>query len=293
MRLLAVDIGGTKSLAALVGPVDPTTGHAKLLKTATIPTDPTGTPDMWLANLDRAVIDWQGQYGGMAIAVTGFVSDGYWSALNTATLDLPGRYPLAERIHALFGHEPVLANDAQAAAFGEFTHGAGEGQDMVFLTVSTGVGGGIVSNGELVRGDTGLAGHYGQTRARNGVRFEDEVSGRAIARKARALGHALSVPEVFEAARNGAAWAEDLLESSAHGVAALCADIKLTIDPARIVIGGGVGLAPGYLDRVINHLEHLRHELRPALCPAALGANAGLLGIAALHRKTINREYPT
>ena len=184
----------------------------------------------------------------------------------------------------------MLANDAQAAAYGEFTQGAGQGADMVFLTVSTGIGGGIVTNGALVQGATGLAGHYGQTRGRDGVRFEDEVSGRAIERKARALGYELSVPEVFAAARDGAPWAEELIDGSARGVAALCADIQLTLDPARIVIGGGVGLAPGYLDRVTAHLAALRTDLRPALCPAALGANAGVLGIAALHRKTHDRE---
>lgn len=289
MTLLAVDIGGTKSLAALLGPERPDAGAA-LLDSVTLPTDPAGTPDLWLENLARAVSGWRGRYDGLAVAVTGHVSQGHWSALNTATLDLAGRYPLAERLAALFGHDPVLANDAQAAAYGEYFQGAGQGEDMVFLTVSTGIGGGIVANGALVRGATGLAGHYGQTRGRAGVRFEDEVSGRAIERKARALGHDLTVPGVFAAARTGAPWAEELIDGSARGVAALCADIKLTVDPVRIVIGGGIGLAPGYLDRVSTHLDPLRTDLRPALCPAALGANAGVLGIAALHRRTDDRE---
>lgn len=291
MALLAVDIGGTKSLAALIGPTDPATGATALLDSVTLPTDPVGGPDQWLDNLACAVTGWKGCYDGLAVTVTGLVSDGYWSALNAATLDFAGQYPLAERIESLFGHRPVLANDAQAAAYGEFSQGAGQGEDMVFLTVSTGLGGGIVSNGDLLRGTNGLAGHYGQTRLGDGTRFEDEVSGRAIERKARAQGYALTVPEIFAAAGHGSVWAENLIDSSALGIAVLCADIQLTLDPARIVIGGGIGLAPGYFNRVSNHLEHLCPVYLPALCPAALGANAGVLGIAALYRKIINREY--
>lgn len=278
MPVLAVDIGGTKSLAALAeGPT--------LIETLTLPTDQKGTPEVWLENLRAAVGGWQGRYDGAAFAVTGLVSGGYWSALNTATLNITERFPLETRARALFGHAPTLANDAQAAAYGEFAFGAGQGEDMVFLTVSTGVGGGIVSNGRLVTGASGLAGHYGQTRGPRGQRFEDKVSGRAIERHARALGQTMSVPEIFDAAANGTCWADDIIETSARGVAALCANIQLTIDPARIVIGGGVGLATGYIDRISNHLEHLQHDLRPALSPAALGANAGVLGIAALHQK--------
>ena len=100
---------------------------------------------------------------------------------------------------------------------------------------------------------------------------------------ARALGHDLTVPDIFKQARNNVPWAEAIFDASARGVAALCADIKLMLDPARIVIGGGIGLVPFYLDRVMSHLKGLRLTLRPGLCPAALGANAGVLGIAALH----------
>lgn len=276
MPVLAVDLGGTKTLVALVE-------HGPRVVARSFPTDKAAGPDKWLTDIADAVKDWRGKYAGIAFAVTGHVADGTWTALNTETLNLPESYPLADRLRALFGFDPVLANDAQAAAYGEFTHGAGQGEDLVFLTISTGIGGGIVANGQLIAGSSGLAGHFGQMRGRDGIRIEDRFSGRAMATQARALGHDMTVPEIFAAAKAGVGWAEVIFDASAMGVAALCADLKLGLDPARIVIGGGVGLAPGYLDRVRAHLETIAPDIRPDLTPAALGANAGILGISALH----------
>ncbi len=275
MPLLAADIGGTKTLSALVD-------GDRAVDVRNFPTERGGGPEQWLMNIDRAAADWRGRYDGAAFAVTGHVSGGSWSALNAKTLDIAGSYPLAERVRAIFGCAPVLANDAQAAAYGEFLYGAGQGGDIVFLTVSTGVGGGIVMNGRLVAGASGLAGHFGQICGAGGGKLEDTVSGGAMERQARALGHALRMPAIFRQAEDGARWAGDILDASVRGVAALCADIRLTLDPERIVIGGSVGLAPGYLDRVSSCLKGLPKRLRPELRPAALGANAGILGVAAL-----------
>ena len=144
------------------------------------------------------------------------------------------------------------------------------------------MGGGIVVHGRLLAGRTGLAGHFGQLRGADDERVEDRVSGRAMERQARTLGFKMTVPEIFEEVINGAPWAESIFDASARGVAGLCADIKLTLDPAHIVIGGGIGLVPMYLERVKFHLSDLTPELQPKLSPAALGANAGVLGIAAL-----------
>ncbi|NKB27787.1 MAG: ROK family protein [Rhodobacteraceae bacterium] len=279
MTILAIDLGGTKTLAALAD-------GGQLRDVRSFPTRTGATPDQMLDDIQGRVGDWHGRYDGVAFAVTGHVASGIWSALNDKTLDIDGRYPLSDRVADRFGHVPVLANDAQAAAYGEFAFGADLGWDMVFLTISTGVGGGIIADGRLLIGASGLSGHFGQTRGISGERLEDRISGKAMERQARALGHNLTVPEIFEQAKNGVPWAEGIFDASAKGVAALCADIKLILDPAHIVIGGGIGLVPIYLDRVKSHLKGLRLELQPELRPAALGANAGVSGIAALHDAT-------
>jgi predicted NBD/HSP70 family sugar kinase len=182
----------------------------------------------------------------------------------------------------LFGVPAFAANDAQAAAWGEYRYGAGAAEDMVFLTISTGVGGGIVLNGRPL---LGLAGHFGLLGSSSTTDpLEDTISGHWIASQAKAQGHDVTAVGVFAAATAGDAWANEIIDASAQKVALLCADIQLLFDPRRIVIGGGIGLAAGFLDRVRANLKGLSPRLRPALVAAKLGANAGLVGVADLAR---------
>jgi len=271
--VLAVDLGGTKILAALVS-------GARILERRETATDRDGGPSVWLDQIADLVRDWTGEWGAAGITVTGLVHGGEWFGLNPGTLNLPGRFPLAERARALLGAPVALANDAQAAAWGEFRHGAGAGtRDMVFLTVSTGIGGGSVAGGRLLSGRSGMAGHVGLLHPLpdgGEALFEDHASGRWIARAAgqpdaRAAFAALPDPV-----------AEEMVMISARRVAALCRNLQLLVDPEVIVIGGGVGLAPGYLSRVEAALAPLAPLYRPVLAPAALGTGAGVIGIADL-----------
>ncbi len=269
--VLAIDIGGTKIAAALV------TGD-RVSGAVTFATDQAAGPDAWLATVAQHFAG--GRISRVAAAVSGLVDDGgHWSALNPATLNLPVSYPLTTTLERLFSAPALAANDAQAAAWGEYRYGAGERQDMVFLTVSTGVGGGVVLNGKPL---LGLAGHFGQLGSSAGEPLENAISGRWIAAQARASGHDTDAVGVFTAAASGEAWAEATVDASAQKVARLCADIQLTFDPRRTVIGGGIGLAPGFLQRLDAHLAGLAPRLRPTLAAARLGANAGMVGIADL-----------
>ena len=276
--VLALDIGGTKMLAALVrGP--------EVVETHKMPTPRSGDPEQWLTGLFDAISDWKGRYDTTGVAVSGIIDDGCWSPLNRKTLDIPERFPLVATVRKLAGTETVLAaNDAQAAAWGEFAFGAGQGQDLVFLTISTGIGGGIVVNGRLLGG---LAGHFGLLRSLDedaGV-LEDHVSGNWIAAQAAPHQAGASAREVFEAAAVGHVWAKDIIKGSVRQTALLCRNIKLMLDPARIVIGGGIGLAPGYLESVRQALGSLPPRLTPQLHAAALGESAGVVGIADLAKR--------
>lgn len=271
---LAIDIGGTKILAATVQG-----GVVQRLATMATPRD--AAPDQWIAGIVEETRTWAGEFSMLAIAVTGFVDEGRWSALNPATLGIPEDYPLVERLTAAFGVPVFAANDAQSAAWGEYRYGAGEGEDVVFLTISTGIGGGVVMHGKPL---LGLGGHFGLLRlpSADAAPFEDQVSGRWIAGEAAKAGHAVEAPAVFAAAQAGAAWANDILDRSAAKVALLCHDIQLMFDPKRIVIGGGIGLAPGYLARIEHALPQSRPRLRPKLVAARLGSHAGVIGVADL-----------
>ena len=92
----------------------------------------------------------------------------------------------------------------------------------------------------------------------------------------------MSTPEVFKAAAEGEDWAAEILDRSAQRLAVLCHDVQLGLDPELIVIGGGVGLAPGYLQRIERQLAALDLPVRPRLVAAALGPHAGAIGAADL-----------
>lgn len=273
--VLALDIGGTKMLAALVR-------GQTVIETHTMATPRGGDPEAWLAALFSAIAGWKGRYDTVGVAVSGIIDEGCWSPLNRRTLDIPDRFPLVATLARLSGTDRVLAaNDAQAAAWGEHVFGAGKGEDLVFLTVSTGIGGGIVVGGRLLGG---LAGHFGQFRSRGeeGRTLEDKVSGNWIAAEAAPYRPGATARDVFTAAAAGEDWAETIVRASAHETALLCGNIQLALDPARIVIGGGIGLAPGYLESVRQALAGLPPRLTPQLHPAALAEKAGVVGIADL-----------
>jgi N-acetylmannosamine-6-phosphate 2-epimerase/N-acetylmannosamine kinase len=177
-----------------------------------------------------------------------------------------------------------VVNDAQAAAWGEHRFGAGRGRDMVFLTVSSGVGGGVVLGGRLLRGARGLAGSLGQSpRPGQGfVRLETLASGFAIAASAKAAGRDADARAVFSAARAGEPWAERALAEAAGELAAAVAGLQAIVDPECIVIGGGVGLAEGFVGRLEAALGAYPAFVVPTLVRAELGVDAGIIGAADL-----------
>lgn len=272
--VLAIDLGGSKLAAALVDG-----GVVQARREA--PTDRAGGPAAWIEAIAGLARDWTG-FAAAGAAVTGLVRHGLWRAVNQDTLAVPGEVSLVALLEQRLGVPCIARNDAQAAAWGEFRFGAGMGLDIVFVTVSTGIGGGIVTGGRLIEGHAGLAGHLGITpiQTAEGVCLLEEIAaGRALARLAGERG---DPPTVMKAVAAGEDWAIDLLDRVQAPLALALRGLQLMLDPRRIIVGGGLGLAPGYLDRLGHHLEPVAASMRPILCAAALGADAGLIGIADL-----------
>lgn len=272
--VLAIDLGGTKLAAALVE-------GGRVLARREIPTDRAAGPDRWLDDAVALVTDWS-SCAAVGVAVTGAVRRGLWRALNPDTLPIPENYPLAAEVTRRLRLPVTARNDAQAAAWGEFRFGEAAGHDLIFVTISTGLGGGVVTGGRLLEGRTGLAGHVGIAPVATpaGVRMLEEIaSGSALARRAAAEGgpHAVTA-----AAHRGERWAAAMLDDVVAPLALALRRLQLELDPDRIVIGGGLGLAPGYLARLRHHLAELPDGMRPTLTAATLGADAGLIGIADL-----------
>jgi len=283
-KVLAVDIGGTKIAFAEV------TG-AQLSKRRQIPTPRSGGGDAVVEAIAAEIKNTRPSR--FSVATTGIVSGGTLTALNPLTLPVEDRYPLAERLQAATGLRPAVVNDAQAAAWGEYRFGAGQGyRSFMFVTVSTGVGAGLVLDGSLQIGTTGLSGHIGHMTVPGQIRvcgcgrrgcLETVASGTAIAlRFAEETGYTASTPAVFEAAASGDAVAERLLDEAAETLAQAFANVVAAVDIDCIAVGGGVGLAPGFLDRIDIHVVQLPAIFRRPVVAAEAGPDAGMIGIANL-----------
>ncbi|ACY83367.1 N-acetylmannosamine kinase [Edwardsiella piscicida] len=288
MNTLAIDLGGTKLAAALVD-VD-----GQLSQRVEAATPASGDPEALTQALAQLITRYRGMADRVAVASTGIIHQGILSALNPDNLGGLNRFPLQECIERLSALPCHLLNDAQAAAWAEYLALTPSGQDMAFITVSTGVGGGLVLNGRLQIGRGAFAGHIGHTLAdpagprcgcgRSGC-VESIASGRAIAAAAQDDLVGLDARAIFQRAAAGDAQAQRLIARSAQAIAQLIADLRATLDIQCAVIGGSVGLAPGYLDQVQHFLRQMPHAYHATLYSARHQRDAGLIGAALWSRR--------
>ena len=282
--ILALDIGGTKLAAALWD-------GFKLLERSEYPTPSADrSPDSVVRAALELIRPLQARASSIAVAATGSVADGRVTALNADTLqgwhafDLRGALSLALHVPAF------VLNDADAAAWGEYMHGAGRAgssasgsgvSDFAFVTVSTGIGGGLVLNGALHTTVHGLHAELGYTLAPNDQPLEIVAGGAALDRWAQSRGWS-GAREIVQRSLEGDALAITKLEESAGLVARAAANLFVTLGITRVAIGGGLGLSAGYLERmqaVIKQLGEPWDALE--VVRAELGVDAGLVGAAA------------
>jgi N-acylmannosamine kinase len=280
--LTALDLGGTKIAAARVR-------GGRVLERRRVATPRDGSPDRLLDALAGLVAGWVD--GPIGLAATGLVEAGRLIPINRDTLPIAPDFAIEAGLAGRLGAPVVAVNDAQAAAWGEFRHGAGRGaRSLVFVTVSTGVGGGLVLDGVLRRG---LAGHVGHVVAwpdgppcgcgRRGC-LEAVASGRALTEAAgRRFGRPVSAPDLFMLAESDPD-AALLLDQAAAAIGRALADLRATLDIERAVIGGGVGLARGFRPRIEAALAREPARFRCPVTAASLGHDAGLVGAADLAR---------
>jgi len=279
----AVDLGGTKTAAALIK-------AGKVLQHIQHPTSGTAGPEAQVRRIADLLKDLDYQTGDpLGVAVTGRVEqNGNWHAVNRDTLTKIDAYPLAQELKARIGPAAVI-NDAAAAAIAEHRLGAGRGhENFAYITVSTGVGGGLILSNRLHQSSNGLAGHIGFASTSGGStacgsgRFgtvESLAGGRAIALAAELAGHgAMDAQAIFEQAASGAIWAEDIVETSSQAVSELAADLVTMLGVSHVALGGSIGLADGYLARVDRHLSKLPSLFRLGLAHAELGTHGPLVG---------------
>jgi glucokinase len=231
------------------------------------------------------------------------------SSVNLPITDIPIRERVADRV----GLPVFIDNDANCAALAEYLYGAGRGsRDMVLLTIGTGIGGGLIIDGEVYRGSIGAGAELGHMVIdENGPRCQGNcpnhgcveafASGTAIGRAGReaaerapdsVLGKALAAGEdvdgrvVTVAAREGDAVAVEVMASVGRHLGVALASYANIFNPDVIVLGGGAAAGAGELLLDPARAELGSRALRPMnetpVKPAELGEDAGMIGAAAM-----------
>ena len=306
--IVAIDLGGTRLRVALMD------AKGKILERHVEPTRGEEGPERVMDRIAETARGLLGKGGrsepGAVVAAIASPMDSDGVLHHPPNLKgwevVPVRSMLTER----FGAPVWVGNDASLAALGVHVFGVGRGvDDMIYMTVSTGVGGGIISGGRLVTGARGLAGEVGHIIIdRNGPLneacghhgcLESLVSGTSIARRAReaieggretSLAHveepeAVRAEDVFLAAAQGDVFARGLVDEVAFDLALGIASLVHVFNPRKFVLGGGVSQNWPLLEAIVRETlgmvlmpgfaEHLEIEI------SKLGDDVGLVGAAA------------
>ena len=312
VNAIGIDIGGTKVLGGVV------TGTGEILATARRDTPREGGRALTeaIANVANELAQ-QYPVDSIGVSAAGFISSDRQTMLATPNISNWNGVNLVAELTEILHKKIVLENDANAAAWGEFKFGAGRGRnDLMMLTLGTGVGGGLILGGSVFRGAFGIGAELGHIRlvpdgqlCGCGIRgcLEQYASGLALLRHAREAIDAspllarnlldrgdgtiegLRGNHITEAARDGDPVAIAAFNTMATylgaGIASLCA----VIDPSCVVLGGGV-IDAGELflgptrDAALRLIPFSGKHPYPEIVAAVLGNHAGLVGVADLSR---------
>ena len=309
---IGIDVGGTKVLGGVVD------GDGRVLAHARRDTPRQGGPELTQTIADVA-LELRKDFAveTVGISAAGLVSSDRKTMLAASNIAGWNGLDLDHQLTALIGLSVIIENDANAAAWGEARFGAGRGEDqLMLLTIGTGIGGGVVVNGELYRGAFGVAAEFGHMRVEPeghlcgcGARgcFEQYASGNALLRHAREAINAspevarnllsrgdgtvagMTGQHITDAAREGDGVALAAFNTTAQWLGAGIASLVVLLDPGCVIIGGGVIEAGEILltptrVAVERYMPFAGKHPTPKIIAAQLGNEAGLVGVADLAR---------
>jgi glucokinase len=309
---IGIDIGGTKVAA---GVVNASGEILEVVRRRTPSQDPAHIADVVVEIVNQLRVDHD--VDAVGVGAAGFVDGARSTVLFAANLAWRNA-PIRDDISSRLDLPVIVENDANAAAWAEYRFGAGEQQnDLVVLTIGTGIGAGLIFDGSLYRGRFGIAGEPGHMRVVPGGRLcgcgnrgclEQYCSGTALVRAARevaqerpadaarlldlAHGDVASIdgPVVTKAAQEGDLAAVDCFDEIGRWLGQGLADLSSLLDPGRFVVGGGVGEAGELLLAAAREtysavLSGRGYRQLADVLSARLGAQAGLIGAADLARQ--------
>jgi glucokinase len=309
---IGIDVGGTKVLGGVVDE------DGNVLQSARRDTPREGGRKLTETIAELAnELSATSKIHSVGLSAAGFISSDRKRVLATPNIAGWNGVDLSQELNELIDLPVFLENDANAAAWGEFRFGAGRGSsNLLMVTVGTGIGGGIIINGQLLRGAYGVAAEIGHLRVLPeghlcgcGERgcFEQYASGNALLRHAReaisaspdlarnllALGDntiaGLTGASITAAARDGDQVALAAFKTTAQWLGGGIASLSAILDPDTVVIGGGVIEAGEILlaptrEAMERYMPFAGKHPAPKIIAAALGNNAGLVGAADLAR---------
>lgn len=311
--ILGIDLGGTNMK---IGCFD--TG-LKLIGKISVPTGAKMEPEVIVEKLYSTSEELLKQNGlsladvsGVGVGSPGAIDLSEGVVLAAPNFPLFKNVPLKDMVAKRLGKPTILENDANAACWAEHVLGSGKGVDhMALLTLGTGIGGGIISDGQLIHGPSGGAGEFGHViiypdgrtcacgqqgcveayasanstaaRATEAVQEGAESSLSAILKEQGQI----SCKDVFEQAGNGDAVAKEIVDGTAKALALVCVQLANMTDPQLIVFAGGMIAAGDLLLNPIRrfykqYIGHLFNRGSLKLCYGALGEDAGIIGASSL-----------
>ena len=312
--LCGVDIGGTKCSIALVD----TDGKVidKIYTCAHTDVNEQGLVNIVEENI-KAITKrnnlLESELSGIGMGCAGHIRFRDGVIITTSNLKGFKNYPLRDTVKSHFEIPVVLDNDANAQAFGEFKFGAGRGfNDMIFLTISTGIGAGIIINKKMYRGATGTAGEFGHTIVEPQSQLTCTCGNKGCL-MACACGMALpylyeqkikegkksmlNLPSNFDLTKlsgqllkkgleMGDPVSKEIISDSAYYVGLGIYNIFQALNPPLIVLGGGLtNWGDFYLDRIKSTFYALARDMifdPVEIVISNIGDDAGVIGAAAL-----------
>lgn len=307
---VGVDLGGTNIKAGLVDQ------DANVLSKFSVPTGVERGMEHVVSTIVAAAKRAVSEAGvrdqdviGVGIGSPGPMSHRRGLVINPGNLPCMKNVPLRAEVVKHTGYRATLENDANAAAWGEYWAGAGKGvRDMIMFTLGTGVGGGVITDGNLLRGFFENGGELGHIIVQPGGRacschqrgcveayssasnvaarmVEEIKAGKASSLKAMLdRGEEIRAQHVDKAAQAGDKLAEEIWDDACRYLAITCVIMQHTTNPQRIVFAGGmINAGQPLLDRVRKHFHEQTWKLLddfPEIMFATLGDDAGFIGAA-------------
>lgn len=242
-----------------------------------------------------------GSLANVGVAVPGLISQDKMRVTYSARFPEHAAVDLKQEIFEATGRDALIENDANAAAYGEFKKGSGQGStNLFYVTLGKGVGGAFIIDGKIWRGATGFAGEFGYlTINSEGLRLEDVASEENIVRRTRNRFNRdstsslnkfdeqeITLDQIVAAAENGDDFAQLMLERTGSYIGMGVASVINLLNIETIVVGGEIMQAgPLVLDSITSRAKELSFGpsfAKTTILAGQLGENAAAIGVALL-----------